>query len=109
MKITFLYVFLAIGLGWMFLFWGEKSEAVDLTKNIEGTVEAVSSGYINIADADNKLEQIAVDSTTVYDNVQKLSDLKLGDRVQIDYGVDNGKRLAITVTKLEVQVAGSNI
>jgi Domain of unknown function (DUF5666) len=85
-----------------FISVNDRVEAVDITKIIQGTVQEIKNNSISIIeDTDGKEVKTAIDSNTVYDSVQKLTDLKVGDRVQIDYKTNLNKRTAITITKIE--------
>jgi hypothetical protein len=80
------------------------AEALDITKTVEGTVVGVSAGSVEVrGDANNMEVAIAVGSDTVYDHVQKLTELKAGDKVQVEYQIKNGKNMAVSVKKLEVE------
>jgi hypothetical protein len=81
-----------------------QAQALDITKVVEGTIEEVKPGVISILCAANNSKFLAtIDPNTVYDNVQKLSDLKKGDEVQVNYQINHFKNIAITVTKMDVQ------
>ena len=45
--------------------------------------------------------QVSIDSQTHYANFEKLSDLKEGDKVRIEFRLTGPKKTAATITKLE--------
>ena len=90
-------------LTFIFLAVNGRAEPPDITGKLQGTIKAVQGSSIKIIEVPNgKEERIVIDPNTVYDNVQKLTDLKAGDKVQIDYGVSRNGKTASTITKIEV-------
>jgi hypothetical protein len=80
------------------------AESLDIRKTVEGTVIGLRAGSVIIlSDPANKEIRVSVDPDTVYDHVQKLSDLKAGDKLHVDYQIKNGANMAIAVKKLEVE------
>jgi len=87
-----------------FLIMCDQAKSLDITTITEGTVKEAKTGYIKILDdRDGKEIRIAIDSNTVYDNVQKQTDLKAGDMVQVEYQVSHDKNQAISITKIEME------
>jgi hypothetical protein len=81
-----------------------QSQVLDTTKVAQGIVKEVKLNSIKIlCAADNSVFVATIDSNTVYDNVQKLTDLKAGDEIQVNYKINHDKNIAITVTKMEVE------
>ncbi len=88
----------------IFILMSDRAQSLDISKSLEGIVEQIKVNTITIQNTlTGYPAPIAVDTNTVYDNVQKLTDLKTGDRVQIKYQTIQHKNIASSVTKLEVE------
>jgi len=104
MNANLLFTIIMILAGFSFLAMSDPADSLDITKVVEGTVKATKANTIDVLDdSKSKDTRIAIDSNTVYDNVQKLSDLKIGDKVQVEYQTVHNKDIAITITKMEVE------
>lgn len=85
-----------------FLSVNDRAQPLDIKKITQGTVKAAKGNFIMIVqDSDGKEVRIAIDPNTVYDNVQKLTDIKAGDMVQIEYQEAQHKGVATLITKIE--------
>lgn len=87
-----------------FLSVSDRAEALDITKIIQGTIKEINADSIEILNDSNGNEmRTAINSNTVYDGVQKLTDLKAGDKVQIEYQENHNKNMATMITKIETE------
>jgi len=79
-----------------------SSEALDITTIVGGQLISINQNDISIIkDNDNKLAQVAINPNTIFQNVQSWKEFKPGDKVQIDYTVNNPTKTAVTITKIE--------
>jgi hypothetical protein len=85
-----------------FLSVNDRAEPLDIKKILQGTVKEAKGNSIKIIeDPDGKEVPVIIDSNTVYDNVQKFTDIKVGDKVQIEYQENHNKSTATMITKIE--------
>jgi hypothetical protein len=107
MQTNLAYTVFMIMAGLAFLSVNDRAESLDIKKIIQGTVKEAKGNSIKIIeDSDGKEVPVTIDSNTVYDNVQKLADIKAGDMVQIEYQEDHSKSTAIMITKIETDIGG---
>ncbi|MDE2028198.1 MAG: hypothetical protein KGK03_03220 [Candidatus Omnitrophica bacterium] len=77
---------------------------LDVTKSVQGTVKNFGASWLEIIGVPVSRDiRFAVDANTVYNNVQKLFELKAGELVQVQYQKVNGENLAVSVTKMELE------
>jgi len=102
MKMNLLFTAFMVLAAIAFLFVSDRAESLDITKIIQGTVKEAKVDSITIKNsADGKEIRIAINSYTVYNNVQRLTDLKQGDKVQVEYQAGHNINIATTITKIE--------
>src|SRR5271154_395041 len=85
-----------------FIFWAGQAESLDIKTIIQGTVQEIESSSVKISrgiNGDKVL--IATNANTVYDNAQKLTDLQVGDKIQIEYQEGQKKIVANSIMKIE--------
>ncbi len=85
-----------------FIMVSDRIEALDIKNIIAGVVKEVKVDSIKIQDGLNSNEvRVIIDPNTVYDNIQKTTDLKAGDKVQVEYQTNHNNNIAISITKVE--------
>ena len=89
------------------------SQAATDANPIEGRLKAVYSDFITITVFPDTMKSadmntsnggelsFKVDSQTAYDNIARLTELKEGDKIRIEYKEDKGRNTAVTITKLD--------
>jgi Domain of unknown function (DUF5666) len=102
MKTNLVYTAFMIMAALAFLSVNDRAESLDIKKIIQGTVKEAKGNSIKIIeDSDGKEVPVAIDSNTVYDNAQKFTDIKAGDKVQIEYQENHNKSTATMITRIE--------
>jgi hypothetical protein len=85
-----------------FLSMTHQAQALDITNIKQGIIKDIKSDSLKMAcDPNGVVLQMAIDPNTVYDNVQKWSDIKVGDKVQVVSKISQRRNIAITITKIE--------
>jgi len=77
------------------------------TEITSGTVLAVSSSSITISDSDEGSKiTLKIKQETVYENIQSISEIEVGDKVYIDYVIMNQENVAVNIYKIGVVEEG---
>ena len=103
MKIKSLFMVLMVMAGVTFFAVNDRAESLGIERIIQGTVKEARGNSIKILNDLNDNEiKLGINSNTVFEDIQKLTDLKAGDKVQIVYQEDQSKDTATMITKLEM-------